>query len=391
MLSYSEFGRNGGMKPLVFISSVSEGYHHIRQTAREAITKAGGQPIGFEDFPPVNKTSRNACLDPVRDCDVYLGIFGAHSGFITPSGHSATEEEFDEAVQLGKKRLIFVEEVKGYESKQQAFLKRVGDYQTGRFWKKFKTPEDLKQELSQTLKEVFSNLMKGLSELQMKERLQKEALESLYNDYSQSWLITAGMPDCQASLTDDSSFNDEKMARKIFLIGQEGDPPVFEIELAKSKALKQDHWILEQTENQHWREGQRLSIVKLYLDACVVVGMNITGREPETEDRLSDILYIYPDTVETVANAQLPFLGKVYNNFDPHFRWDRIALMSALHNIGNRNFSRPKPGQSSHPMSMRPNGKPILAFDAPKIVERYQLQQRGYGQSLVAAFERRLK
>ena len=99
------------MKPIVFISSVSEGYQSIRQAAREAITKAGGKPIGFEDFPALDKTSRNACLDGVRDCDVYLSIFGARYGFIAPSGFSATEEEFNEAFQIGKRRLIFVEEV----------------------------------------------------------------------------------------------------------------------------------------------------------------------------------------------------------------------------------------------------------------------------------------
>lgn len=93
------------MKPIVFISSVSEGYQHIRQVAREAIERAGGRPIGIEDFSAKDKSSRNACLDGVRDCDVYLGIFGARYGFITPSGRSATEEEFDEAVQLGEEKV----------------------------------------------------------------------------------------------------------------------------------------------------------------------------------------------------------------------------------------------------------------------------------------------
>lgn len=208
--------------------------------------------------------------------------------------------------------------------------------------------------------------MKGLSESQLKERLQKEGLEPLHNDYSQSWLITAAMPDCQTSLADDSSFNDDKLAKEVFLIGQEGNPPVFEIELAKAKTLKKDHWMLEQTEKQHWREGQRLSIVRLYLDACVVIAMNVTGREPEAEDYLSRSLYIYPDFLEQIASAQLFFLSQLYDHFDPHLRWDRVALMTGLHNIGHRNFSRPRPGQSSHPMSMRSDQGPFLAFRLQK-------------------------
>ncbi len=379
------------MKPIVFISSVSEGYKQIREAAREEIKKVGGQPIGFEDFTAKDKSSRNACLDGVRDSDVYLGIFGARYGFITPSGRSATEEEFDEAVQLGKRRLIFVEEVAECEPKQQAFLSRVGDYKTGRFWKKFEKIDDLRTNIETSLKEVFLGVMKELLKSQLNERLQKEVLEPLYNDYSQSWLITATMPDCQVSLTDDSSFNDEKLAKLGFRIGQEGDLPVFEIELAKSKNLKEDHWLLEQTEKQNWHNGLQLSIIKLYLDACVTVAMNVTGREPEAEDHLSRSLYIYPDFVEQIASAQLSFLSRLYDHFDPYFRWDRIALMTALHNIGYRNFSKPKPGQSSHPMSMRSDKGPFLAFQTPKILERNQLKQPDYGRALRASFERILK
>jgi hypothetical protein len=234
--------------------------------------------------------------------------------------------------------------------------------------------------------------MKGFSESQLKERLQKEVLEPLHNDHSQSWLITAATPDCQASLTDDQSFNEEKLAKQVFFMGQEGGLPVFEIELAKTKTLKDDHWLLEQTEKQHWRNGMQLSIVKLYLDACALVAMNITGRESEESgDRLSEMLYVCPDMVQKIADAQLFFLSRLYDHFDHHLRWDRIALMTALHNIGHRNFTKPRPGQSSHPMSMRSNGGPFLAFQAPKIMDRNQLKQPDYGRALRASFERILK
>lgn len=294
---------------------------------------------------------------------------------------------------LGKRRLVFVEEVGEHEPKQEAFLKKVGDYQTGRFWNKFRTIDDLRNKIEVPLKEVFVSLMKGLSESQLKERLQKEVLEPLYNDYSQSWLITAAMPDCQASLTDDASFNDDKFAKQVFLMGQEGDPPVFEIELAKSKNLKEDHWVLDQTENQRWGEGQRLSIVKLYLDGCAVVAMNVTERE-SSPDRFSfQGYYIYPDTFQEIADAQLSFLARIYNYFDPHFRWDHIALMSALHNVGHRIFGRPKTSNPMLSVSL-PFGsseKAVLAFDRPKIIERNQLDRPDYGQAIKAAFERKLR
>jgi len=131
--------------------------------------------------------------------------------------------------------------------------------------------------------------------------------------------------------------------------------------------------------------------VKLYPDACIVIAMNVTGGEPETENYLSASLYIYPDVVQQITDAELSFLARIYDHFDPHLRWDRIALISGLHNIGHRNFARPKTGQTSHPMSMRSDERLVLAFDTPRILERNQLQQPGYGQSLVAVLERKLK
>jgi len=379
------------MKPIVFIGSVSQGYQDIREAARKAIRKAGGHPLGFENFSALDKSSRNACLDGVRDCDIYVGILGARYGFTTPSGRSATEEEFDEAIRLGKHRLIFVEEVEEYEEKQRSFLKRAGDYQVGRFWKKFKTPEDLKDILEETLKEALANLMKDSPVKELKERLSGEILRPLSNYYNQCWLITASTPNSKALLTDDPSFNKEGLARQIFKLGEEGEIPVFDVEFAKSKELKEDHWLLQQAEHQNWREGQHLTIVRIYLDACIAVAMNVTGRGPESGHDSAGSLYIYPDIVQKIAFVELSFLSRIYQHFDPHVRWDRIALMTALHNLENRNFTRPKPGQTSHPMIMRHLQKPVLVFDEPRVLERSQLERTDYSEAVTASLERKLR
>ena len=378
------------MKPVVFISSVAKGYEYTRKVAREAICNAGGRPVGFEDFPALDKSPWNSCLDGVQAGDVYVGIFGARYGFETPRGRSATEEEYDEAGRLGKRRLLFLEEVAGIEEKQQAFLSRVGDYHHGRFWKKFSTAEDLEGSLRQALKEVFQNLMRQYTLDDLKTRLHQELSARLENHYNQSWLVTAAMPDGRASLTDDVSFNQDALARRVFLAGQEGEPPVFEIELMKTKALKEDHWLLEQTQHQNWRQGQRLVVLRLYLDACVVIAMNVTGRDSSHYDQLSDLHYIYPEAVDVIARAQLAFLTKVYDCFDPYLRWDRVAVMSSLHNTEHRNFERPRPGQTSHSIAMRGSNDPILAFEDPRILERHQLEKGDYPATLVASFARKL-
>ena len=379
------------MKPLVFISSVSRGFGQIRQSAKKAIEKTGGKPIGFEDFPALNQSSRNACLDGVADSDIYLGIFGAQYGYVSPSGFSATEEEFNEAVRLGKPRLIFVQEVEQREPKQQAFLDRVGDYRTGRFWQKFDGHDDLPEKLEPALKEVFKRIMHELSPLEIREKLINEIETMLDNLHDQSWLVTTAHPTCQMQLVDDIDFNNQILAQQIFMLGMEGKYLVFEIELAKSKTLKKDHWLLEQIEHQNWHDGQRLTLVKFYLNGCVVLSMNVTGREPESHDSMNRLFYIIPDKVKEIAHAQTLFLRRLYDHFDPHIRWDKIGLMSALHNIKNRNFAEPKPGQTSHSMPFRSLGEYVLAFDDPKILERQQLENKEYAQALVASFHRQIK
>ena len=47
-------------------------------------------------------------LDEVRNCDLYLGLFGDEYGWENKDGFSPTHLEFNEATRLGKTRLIFV-------------------------------------------------------------------------------------------------------------------------------------------------------------------------------------------------------------------------------------------------------------------------------------------
>ena len=59
---------------------------------------------------PVAERSRDALdLSEVEKCDVYVGLFGQTYGRVV-DGKSPTEEEFDRATTVGKKRLLFVKE-----------------------------------------------------------------------------------------------------------------------------------------------------------------------------------------------------------------------------------------------------------------------------------------
>ena len=75
----------------VFISSVITGFEAQRAAARSAVESLRLQPIMAErDFGAKPYTSQEACLDGVRQCDIYLGIFGTRYGFVTASGKSVS-------------------------------------------------------------------------------------------------------------------------------------------------------------------------------------------------------------------------------------------------------------------------------------------------------------
>ena len=81
-------------KPRVFVSSVVDGYEHIREAARAGVIAADMQSVlANEDFPSLASSSRNACLDGIESCDVHITIIGARGGWRTPSGHTVVEEE----------------------------------------------------------------------------------------------------------------------------------------------------------------------------------------------------------------------------------------------------------------------------------------------------------
>ena len=138
-------------KSKVFISSVISGYGDRRDTAEEATIELNrDKGFNFEAIrtesskhPAEDKSSQKVCLDGVRECDIYLGIYPKNNyGWgESPVDISPTHEEFRKAREYGKQCLIFVENTNEIDPRQSEFLKEVGDYVEGRFWNEFEFEE----------------------------------------------------------------------------------------------------------------------------------------------------------------------------------------------------------------------------------------------------------
>lgn len=136
----------------VFISSVLRDFDEYRKTARRAIALAGHEAFGFEDFAASSHPSQQACLDGVRQSDVYVGIFASRYGATVASGKSPTHEEFDHAQRCRIPRLIFVQSGVDRDAALNTMLEEAGSYETGVTWKTFGDQTDLFEAVASALK-----------------------------------------------------------------------------------------------------------------------------------------------------------------------------------------------------------------------------------------------
>jgi hypothetical protein len=134
----------------VFVSSVMRDFAPQRIAARAAVESLRQKPIMAEDFGAKPYSSQVACLEGVRQSDIYAGIIGPHYGFVTKAGISVTEEEFDEARKRGLPILWFIQ--KGsLDPEQQAFFDRIRGYEEGYFVDFFDNPNELQTKMTRSL------------------------------------------------------------------------------------------------------------------------------------------------------------------------------------------------------------------------------------------------
>jgi hypothetical protein len=96
----------------IFISHTSElalpsGLSYVDK-AINAVRTRRHIPIEMKDFPPQCESSDDYDAKQVKECDVYIGIFGMKYGTLTSKGISHTESEYQVAVKHDIPRLIFL-------------------------------------------------------------------------------------------------------------------------------------------------------------------------------------------------------------------------------------------------------------------------------------------
>src|SRR5690242_17902481 len=96
----------------VFLSSTSRHLRAYRDVLFEIFQKLDGwKCLWMEDFGARDAPPLALCLSKVADCDLFVALVGNSFGSHPPRPHhgkSFTQHEYEEAIRLGKPRLVFV-------------------------------------------------------------------------------------------------------------------------------------------------------------------------------------------------------------------------------------------------------------------------------------------
>jgi predicted HTH transcriptional regulator len=166
------------MRFKVFISSVLSEFAEERQKlveflSADALLGKFFDVFTFENSPAVNHNPQKVYIDEIKQCDIYLGLFGKEYGFEDEKGISPTEREFDCAVEKHKIKLVFITNHNNEErnQKEQNLIKKAEHFVVR---KKFSNDLELKTS-------VYNSLVRFLEE---KEYIRTLPFDATFNRYA---------------------------------------------------------------------------------------------------------------------------------------------------------------------------------------------------------------
>jgi hypothetical protein len=137
----------------IFISGTVKDPSPEREMAARAIESLKLEVLRAETFGSRPSTPAESCREMVRDCDVFIGIYGGRYEFVPPGQSiSVTEMEVLEARRAGKDILVYIKDNVELEERQADFLRRADDFEGGYFRRpQFRTLTELEEWIKEDL------------------------------------------------------------------------------------------------------------------------------------------------------------------------------------------------------------------------------------------------
>jgi hypothetical protein len=345
----------------------------FREAARAAIVSAGGEPVLVnEDFASASKSSRNACLDAVDSCDIFLLLIGQRGGWHAPSGKLVVEEELERAQINHLRCLVFIQKGVEQDSEARRLSQAVSDYLTGYFRTEFHNEAELKRKVEEALKDP---LMIAEAPIMDTAALQKELTQApllLQNQASIRFLIS---PQRNEEVLSPVRLASSSFGEQVMQIGHAPDVKLFSYHFAKSEATIEDsRFVLLQDGGSNWRSGQQEARVQIDERGMIIIDLNVTGRVELKSDRygMGGILI---DDLTAALGSCFSFAQKLYEAVDPYRRHDAFTWGAALVGSGHKRILKDEIDESSRFPNMYGTEKAVVAFPTLRPITRAGVSQ----------------
>ena len=375
----------GESRPRVFVSSVVEGFEEHREAARRGIEAAGGEPVLVnEDFPAQPDSPRNACLDAVDSCDIYLAIIGDRGGWTAPSGRLVVEEEYDRARARNLRPLVFLKDVDRDDDAEQ-LVHKMSDYITGRFRIQYDTPEDLEAEVQRALESIIDSHRLPRTDMAA---LQQESEEpyKFGNDASLRFLLA---PVREEEVLSPVDLESEELEDLVYGIAHDRDLGLFEYEKSKQRTIEENALAVYQKSPGRGRGGEDTRI-EVRQSGFVAIDINISSRARADDTTGMATMTVSIDEVRSLLEPCFLFSSGLYDEIDEYERYYESAYNVTLV-VGHRTIEEQKdPNRSSVQMPTgRSRGEVFTAFDEPRRIGRPDLRDPGDEMERVTTLMRR--
>jgi hypothetical protein len=355
----------------VFVSSVVHNFEEFREAARAGVTEAGGEPVLVnEDFPSLSASSRNACLDAVDSCDVYLGIIGERGGWTAPSGKLVVEEEYERAKFKPLPTLFFLQDIPR-DRDAERFARKVSDYVDGSLRRTFKTSGELKQEVVRALKPHMAS-----------EVIVPEPAEELLSAFTSGSRSTSGpprlrtviAPERREEVIDPVQIGSPEFTRLLLELGHKGSSALFDYAHGKTHKLKGDILTIEEVSESSYGGAPT---VRIGMSERGILSCDAELDQGGKTGGLMSGMVVAIDEIENALRSVLSFYAGFMDSVDAFKRHQRFFYNTGLLNLGYRTLERNPQPRTSHTMAMRSNDEPIVAHKEPRMITRDNLHQNG--------------
>jgi hypothetical protein len=325
-----------------------------------------------EQFASLDLSPRTACLDGIASCDAIVTIVGPRAGFKTPSGKYVIEEEWQYARKRPTPLHVFIQDGP-LEPEAERIAREVSEYVHGRFRLMFKSPEELRQKIAQSL----STLALKMTPMTDTAALNETLATRPHGGYETQVRI-AIQPVRKAELIDPLDLDSREFQDRLLQAGTGGPSPLFSLRARKSAKVKASSLQLEQSTESNSDADAWYAKAELATNGLFVAERTVTPSSRNSRGSSDSLgLALQASDLTEATSSLFQFMSAMYNQVDPYISCREFVYNVALVNLGHRYiYDAPPNASRGVPVRMSNSSENILGFESPRTIVREALDQR---------------